>query len=76
MSTYPKSLVEASPIDRFWGIGLSEDDKRAWNKQTWRGQNMLGEVLTKVRNKIMTSNMKPANPLAEDKGADKHNESL
>ena len=37
---------------------------------------MLGEVLTKVRNTIMTSNLKPANPLAENKGADKHDESL
>ena len=76
VSTYPKTLGEASPIDRFWGIGLSEDDKRAWNKRTWRGRNMLGEVLTKVRNTIMTSNLKPANPLAEKKGTDKHDEIL
>lgn len=45
--------MEASPIDTIWVIGLSEKDKRAWNKETWRGQNLLGEILTKVRDKLL-----------------------
>lgn len=45
--------MEASPINTIWGIGLSEKDKRAWNKETWRGQNLLGEILTKVRDKLL-----------------------
>lgn len=53
LRTFPRTLVEASPMDRIWGIGLAKEDHRAWNKQTWRGQNLLGEVLTRVRNNIM-----------------------
>lgn len=53
LRTFPRTLVEASPMDRIWGIGLAKEDHRAWNKKTWRGQNRLGEVLTRVRNNIM-----------------------
>lgn len=40
-------------MDKIWGIGLSKDDPKAWNKKTWRGRNLLGEALTKVRNDLM-----------------------
>lgn len=53
LKTFPRTLVEASPMDRIWGIGLAKEDHRAWNKQTWRGRNLLGEVLTRVRDNIM-----------------------
>ena len=39
-------------MDRIWGIGLAEDDPRAWNKKSWMGKNLLGEVLTRVRDKL------------------------
>ena len=51
--TYPKVLVEASPLDRIWGIGLVEEDQCAWNESTWQGTNYLGYVLTEVRDDIM-----------------------
>ncbi|WP_026212410.1 NADAR family protein [Longispora albida] len=43
-------LVEASPVDRIWGIGLAADDPRAGNPQQWRGLNLLGFALMVVRN--------------------------
>jgi len=52
LSTYPYTLVEASPYDVVWGIGLAADDSRAKNRATWRGKNWLGEVLTAVRAEI------------------------
>jgi ribA/ribD-fused uncharacterized protein len=49
LATGDAVLVEASPVDRIWGIGLAADDKRAREPHKWRGLNLLGFALMKVR---------------------------
>lgn len=55
IATDPKILVESCPDDKIWGIGLSKEDERAWNKSTWQGQNLLGEILIKVRDNLRSA---------------------
>ena len=43
-----KIFVEASPYDRIWGIGFSEENAIR-NIDKW-GQNLLGKIITKYRN--------------------------
>ena len=42
-------LVEASPVDPIWGIGLAADDPRAQDPAQWQGRNLLGFALMRVR---------------------------
>ena len=53
LSTGTKILVEASPYDKIWGIGLKADDNRASNPVTWQGLNLLGFALMEVRDKLL-----------------------
>lgn len=45
-------LAEANAKDIFWGIGLSEDNPDVQHPEKWRGENLLGEVLMKVRGQL------------------------
>jgi ribA/ribD-fused uncharacterized protein len=42
-------LVEASPVDPVWGIGLAADDPRARQPAKWPGTNLLGFALMQAR---------------------------
>jgi ribA/ribD-fused uncharacterized protein len=55
LSTAPTELVEASPYDLIWGVGLGDRDPRITDKSQWRGLNLLGETLMKVRNALTSS---------------------
>ena len=55
LATGTKVLVEASPYDRIWGIGLLGDDPRASHPSTWQGENLLGFALMDVRDAIRNS---------------------
>lgn len=47
--TGDRVLVEASPVDRVWGIGLAATDERSQDPEKWRGLNLLGFALMEVR---------------------------
>ncbi|MBD3839888.1 MAG: NADAR family protein [Epsilonproteobacteria bacterium] len=49
LNTNDRILVEASPVDTIWGIGLTSDDKNVENPQKWRGLNLLGFALMEAR---------------------------
>ncbi|MER6117647.1 NADAR family protein [Streptomyces sp. NPDC001743] len=49
LGTGDRVLVEASPVDRIWGIGLAADDPRAQDPAAWRGLNLLGFALMEAR---------------------------
>lgn len=49
VGTGSRVLVEASPLDRVWGIGLVAEDPRAADPAGWRGLNLLGFALMEAR---------------------------
>lgn len=52
LATGDQILVEASPLDTIWGIGLAEEDPQARDISSWKGQNLLGFALMEVRDEL------------------------
>ena len=54
LSTQNTVLVEASPYDPIWGIGMAAGEENIENPKTWKGLNLLGFALMEVRNRLNT----------------------
>lgn len=52
LSTKGRVLVEASPVDAIWGIGMAKDHENAENPALWRGTNLLGFALMEARDNL------------------------
>ena len=48
-----KEIVEASPHDTVWGIGLAEQDERIFDKSQWLGRNLLGIAIMNAQYRIV-----------------------
>ncbi|OXA46823.1 uncharacterized protein LOC110855922 [Folsomia candida] len=51
-ATKGTTLAEASPRDLLYGIGLSANNPRASDRNKWRGRNVLGQILTDLRDEL------------------------
>lgn len=52
LNTGERVLVEASPVDTIWGIGLAADYDAVHNPLLWKGENLLGFALMEVRDQL------------------------
>jgi len=52
LNTNERILVEASPVDPIWGIGMAADHKEVNNPKKWQGLNLLGFALMEVRDEL------------------------
>jgi ribA/ribD-fused uncharacterized protein len=52
--TKDTEIVEASPVDLIYGVGLTEDCEEIWDKRNWKGQNLLGIAIMNAREQIIS----------------------
>lgn len=56
LGTNKRVIVEASPYDKIWGIGMSADNSSVNNPLQWQGENLLGFCLMEVRDMLAEGN--------------------
>jgi ribA/ribD-fused uncharacterized protein len=49
LSTGNKTIVEGSPYDKIWGVGLHWASEEILDEANWEGLNWLGDALMEVR---------------------------
>ena len=54
LATVGTLIVETNPRDRIWGIGMFEREAKQTPPEQWRGQNLLGKILTVLRDLFIT----------------------
>lgn len=52
LETEDSLLVEASPLDKIWGIGITAEKAAVTPFEEWPGENLLGKALTDVRDEL------------------------
>jgi ribA/ribD-fused uncharacterized protein len=54
LNTVDRVLVEASPFDRIWGIGMAAKGPSVEDPSQWKGLNLLGFALMEARARLKT----------------------
>ncbi len=60
VKTGDRTIVEASPMDAIWGIGLAKDDPRSLLPAEWLGSNWLGIAIMQVRDHLRRRRGEPS----------------
>jgi hypothetical protein len=55
LDTGNKILVEGTPMDPVWGVMVHWKDDRILDERNWKGQNLLGKVLMRVRQDLKSA---------------------
>ena len=56
-----KGFVEGSPFDAIWGVKMDWRNPDIDNEENWKGENLLGKVLTEIRDKFLEENEQKTN---------------
>lgn len=68
LATGEQILVEASPFDKVWGIGLGVEDEDCANPENWKGENLLGYAIMEARDIIKLTDERNREILQQDEG--------